>query len=190
MTWVRRIEIPFMKELSKNYFYGDGDGGHLARRQNAIKARAEVGEMIKAALKGVQFARNKVWIDLLVQKPDQRIDAVNLLDQLFDSIKVAIGHDDRWFCIHRLDWQVVKRDPRVFIGIGQKTAEDVCICSHCGRLLAFDRFWKNKSSRNGVTTACKDCMRGTIRPRSAPPVQEPSTDGPAAKQASLFGDPS
>jgi uncharacterized Zn-finger protein len=106
--------------------------------------------MLESAISGKKIYRNKVWIDIFVQKPDHRGDAINFVDLIADAIKVAIGIDDRWFSIRRVDWQIVKENPRIFIGIGQQDLFDSKICSYCGRILPEKNF--SKSGRE-----CREC---------------------------------
>ena len=107
---------------------------------------------LREATKGIMVYRNKVWIDIFVQKPDHRGDAINFLDLIADAIKEAIGIDDRWFSIRRIDWQIVKEKPRIFIGIGQDEQDlfDAKICSYCGRILPEKCFGKSKRE-------CREC---------------------------------
>jgi hypothetical protein len=92
-----------------------------------------------------------------VQKPDARGDALNVIDAVSDAIKGVLGVDDRWYSVKRLDWQIVKDDPQIYIGISQKSDGDKRICSYCGRILTLDMFWKDKSNRMGVGRECKEC---------------------------------
>lgn len=102
---------------------------------------------------------NKVWIDILVQKPDHRGDAVNVIDLVCDALKDALPVDDRWFCIRRLDWEIAKENPRLFIGIGQASDQDCQICSYCGQIKELEAFNRSRSRPLGVGRECKDCRR-------------------------------
>ena len=74
-----------------------------------------------------------------------------------DAIKKAIKIDDRWFCIRRLDWEIIKTNPKLYVGVGQTSNEDVRICSYCGRILPLDRFIKDNKNRLGVRRECNEC---------------------------------
>lgn len=60
----------------------------------------------------------KVYISIFAELSNHRGDAVNLIDTLMDSIKVAIGVDDRWFAIKSLDWEI-RKDGKIRIDIEQ-----------------------------------------------------------------------
>ena len=110
-------------------------------------------------MKSTPFYQNKIWLDILVQKPDHRGDAVNVVDLVCDGIKRGIGVDDRWFCIRRLDWQIEKHDPLLLIGIRQKATENCLVCPHCGAIKPFSEFNKAKHNPMGVGGECRDCRR-------------------------------
>jgi len=136
----------------------------------------------------VHFFHNKVWVDIFAEKPDQRSgDAINLLDRVADSIKRAIGVDDRWYSVRRIDWSIVKENPRIYIGMGQVDRWDGQVCSHCGRILSIDNFQRSRGTKLGVGRSCKDCSsvidklrRDTKRatqqhgPADLPPDVEPA----------------
>jgi hypothetical protein len=92
---------------------------------------------------------NKVWIDILVQKPNHKGDAVK------DTLPV----DDRWFCIRRLDWEIVKDNPRLFVGIGQESDENCQVCSCCGQIKPFLEFNRRKYHRLGIGRECRERRR-------------------------------
>ena len=106
------------------------------------------------------IVHNKVWIDILVQKPNHKGDAVNVVDLVCDAVKDAIDRvDDRWFCIRRLDWQIVKGDPRLFVGVGQDSDEDCQVCSYCGQIKPLPEFNAARNQPLGVGRECKACRR-------------------------------
>ena len=106
-----------------------------------------------------EFFNNKVWLDVLVQKPNHKGDAVNVLDLVCDAIKEAIGVDDRWFAIRRLDWEIVKDNPRLVLGVSQDSDVDSQLCSYCGQIKPFAAFNRSRHSRLGVGRECVDCRR-------------------------------
>lgn len=127
------------------------------RRESRVK-REEIILMIRQSVKD-RIVHNKVWIDIMVQKPDHRGDAVNVIDLVCDALKVAIGVDDRWFCIRRLDWEVVRTDPQLFIGIGQDSCQDCQVCSYCGQIKELSEFHVSKHSHLGVGRVCRRCRK-------------------------------
>lgn len=123
------------------------------------RKREEIATSIRIGLKDRKVAHNKVWIDILVQKPNHRGDAINVIDLVCDAVKNAVPVDDRWFCIRRLDWEIVKDDPQLIIGIGQETTEDAQVCSFCGQIKPLDAFNKDKRQSLGVGHECRECRR-------------------------------
>jgi hypothetical protein len=175
LLWLVRARVPFTYAVSKNHIYTMRAAGHVALRREARQSRSAIAVAVRRALGDQRVARNKLWLDILVQKPDHRGDAVNVIDLVCDAVKDGIGLDDRWFCIRRLDWEIVKRDPELVIGIGQDSDVDCQICSHCGRAKPLDAFNRRSGSPQGVGRACRDCLRSGRR--RAKDTKGASTDG-------------
>lgn len=161
--WMVCFSFPFSKAASKNHIWNYSPGSHVFKRresndyQNALALRA------KETVRGKRIFQNKIWIDLFVQKPDHRSDAINVIDAVCDALKVGLGVDDRWFCIRQVDWEIVKTDPTIFISVFQRDTFDAQACSHCGRIRPFTDFAKSRSTKNGIGRACIDC-RNTKQP--------------------------
>lgn len=154
-----RVKVPFTYAASKNHIYARRASGHVFLRTESRAKRTEISASIRDGLRGRKVAHNKVWIDILVQKPNHYGDAINVIDLVCDAIKDAIPVDDRWFCIRRLDWEIVKDDPQLIIGIGQATKEDAQVCSYCGQIKPLDAFTRDKGRPLGVGRECRDCRR-------------------------------
>lgn len=138
-----RVAVPFHYGMSKNRLWSmSAPSGHVFMRQEIKDTKAAIAAAISTSINRdcVKFQPAKIWIDLLVQKPNHRGDAVNVLDLVCDALKEAIGVDDRWFSIRRLDWEVVKDNPMIFIGIGQEDEEERRVCSYCGQQRTIDNF--------------------------------------------------
>jgi Holliday junction resolvase RusA-like endonuclease len=152
LQWLVKIAIPFTYSASKNHLWATTNKGHVYRRTESNAVQNEIILRLKSAVSGVKIYRNKIWLDIFVQKPDHRGDAINVLDMVADAVKEAIGIDDRWFSIRRIDWQIVKQNPRIFIGIGQDEQDlfDAKLCSYCGRILPEEKF--SKTGRE-----CREC---------------------------------
>lgn len=156
--WSHRISIPWNPALLRNHYWSTARKGHRELRQETRNIQDEITRRFRDSKSLVKH--NKVWIDILAQRPDHRSgDTVNLIDRICDAIKKAIDVDDRWFCITRVDWQVVKKDPRILIGIGQPACEDSQVCAICGRILPLRCFNRNRNHRLGIGRECKDCSR-------------------------------
>lgn len=150
LQWLVKVSVPFSYSASKNHIWSYAGRGHVFKRQESRAMEDEIILLLKNALRGKKVFKNKVWLDIYVQKPNHRGDAINVVDLVADAVKKAIEIDDRWFSIRRVDWQIVKENPRMFIGVGQEDAWDAQICSYCGRILPLERFGKSKRE-------CKEC---------------------------------
>lgn len=161
LAWECRISVPFDTAFSKNHIYTGKPQGHVALREETRTARAGVTWELKAALRrgGHVIRENRLWIWIHVQKPNHRGDAINVLDVVCDAIKDAVPIDDRWFSVRQLDWEIVKRKPRIFIGVGQEDVVDVRPCSYCGQLRPLDDFL-------GTRRECIGCREGARVGRS------------------------
>lgn len=161
LLWTVSVNIPFSYALSKNAvwsFAGRGRGGHVFMREKAGGARATVRAAMQRALGGRPCVEAKMYIDIFVQKPDHRGDAINVLDSICDGVKDAVGIDDRWFCVRGLDWEIVKHgDPRIWIRVGQATTEHHRVCSYCGRILPFAAYTKATHGHLGRGRECAEC---------------------------------
>lgn len=154
---VHRIAVPFSYSASKNAVWRMGRGGHVYARQEANNYRALIANMLRSG--GPRWFQAKLWIDIFVEKPNHRGDAVNVVDLVCDAIKDATGVDDRWYSIWRLDWSIVKENPRLIIGVRQSAVQDQQICSSCGVAwpLTAEHFQRNRSMKSGFTRNCKPC---------------------------------
>lgn len=170
LLWFVRVSVPFTYNISKNAIYSMTRRGHVFLRKNHHGARNAIALAIKQALKGRRIVQNKVWIDLYVQKPNHKGDAINVVDAVCDAIKVVAGIDDRWFCIRRLDWQVAKHEPKIFIGVGQNSEIDSQVCSVCGAIKPFSEFGRRTHNKNGIARECNQC-RAALRTRKTPRIE-------------------
>lgn len=153
-----RLSYPFDSNFSKNAIWGLGKrGGHVYIRKEVNALKEQIAWDIKNS--EMEWVHDKVWLDIYVQKPNPRFDAVNVIDTICDAVKIGMDIDDKWFSIRRLDWQVIKEDPRIYIGIGQEGDVEKQICSYCGRILKEDYFGKNRSLKRGIGRECKDCRK-------------------------------
>jgi hypothetical protein len=167
LVWQSRIAFPFHWGASKNHIYTVRKVGHVALRAESRNFRAAMTLKVKSATRGMPIVQNKVWIDIFVQKPNHRGDAANFVDLICDAIKDAIGVDDRWFSIRRLDWEIAKSNPQIFVCVGQENAQHAQICSSCGRALPFTAFHKHKSAKMGISRNCKSCSAARQKSSSA-----------------------
>jgi hypothetical protein len=158
LLWLARVTVPFQYAASKNHIYALS-GWHVALRRESRAIKDAIVLQLRAALRHHKVVQNKVWIDLLIEKPDHKGDAINVVDLVCDAIKEAIDVDDRWFSIRRLDWRIKKDQPQLIIGVGQDTDEHAQVCSYCGRALPFDFFYKAKGRKFGIGRECRECLQ-------------------------------
>lgn len=170
LAWLVRVAMPFSYVASKNAVYSLRKGGHVSMRRDSKAWRDALIAKVKQGIRGREVRENKVWIDIFVQKDNHKGDAINLVDLVCDAVKKAIDVDDRWFSIRRVDWEIVKSEPHVFVGIGQEDVESARACSCCGRILTLACFTKSKGNRLGVGRECNECRRALGRVRK--PVQD------------------
>jgi len=160
LLWMVRIAVPFTYAASKNHIYTRRRSGHVALRRESKQLRQTIELSLRAALHCMPVAHNKVWVDMLVQKPNHKGDAINVVDLVCDAVKDAIDRvDDRWFCIRRLDWEIVKENPRLIVGVGQDSDQDCQVCSYCGQIKPLSQFNAKRSSPLGVGRECKQCRK-------------------------------
>lgn len=162
-----RVKVPFSYRASKNAIWSMGArSGHVFARRAAKEYRSALAMEIRMASRSVEWHEAKVWIDILVEKPDMRGDAVNVIDLVCDAVKDAIGVDDRWFSIRRVDWAVVKDGPCLYVGVSQVATEAQRACSVCGSIKPLTSFAERKHVRRGRSRECADCLRPIERARS------------------------
>lgn len=148
---VVRVSVPFSWSFSKNAIFSmSTQRGHVYIRKNARLVRDHLTIVLKKAVSEMPFFRGKVWLDILVQKPSNKGDAVNVVDSVCDAVKVAIGIDDRYFSIRRLDWEIVKENPKIFVGVAQEITEHHFVCTYCGKL------WP-ESHKASHRSTCRHC---------------------------------
>jgi len=126
------IKIPFNWLLSKNNRMGYSG---ITKRSFIKKEAREVQDslilLIKNRVGDFKFKKDKIWISIFVQKPTERGDAINFVDVICDSIKKAVGIDDRWFSIKVVDWEIAEENPQIFIKIEQLCQKAIRERDHC-----------------------------------------------------------
>lgn len=159
LAWLVRVAVPFSYAASKNHVWTAKDRDHVRSRARSRQFRAELAASVRSAIAGKAIGLNKLWIDIFVQKPDHKGDAVNVVDLVCDAVKDATDLDDRWYSLRCVDWEIVKGEPMLFVGIGQQSREDVQACASCGRLLDVLMFASNRSNKRGISRVCHECRR-------------------------------
>lgn len=155
LSWLVRFSIPHTIALSKNSVRRGKSGCYTPKP--TTEAIADVISKTKEVIKDQKVYQTKVWIDLLIQKPHHKGDAINMIDFICDAIKKAIGVDDKWFSIRRLDWEIAKENPKIWIGIGQEINEDCHVCSNCGKINPKSEYTVHRQNKLGVGRICPSC---------------------------------
>lgn len=156
-AWSVMFSLPFSLNVSKNRRWSNNGRGGKFLSQGVRDYQDQIIAATSEALKGVSVKQNKLWVSFFVEKPNNRIDAVNVVDTLCDAIKVAAGLDDRWFCIGLIDWAIKKNDPAIIIKISQEADHDVMCCSYCGELKALEHFTNRANRPLGKDRVCRPC---------------------------------
>lgn len=113
------ICVPFNSNYSKNGLHMIGRAGNMYKTREGKKLQEDVQLLAAHAMCGDVLPKDtKIWVDLFIEKPNNRSDAANVLDLIFDGLKKGIGRDDRWFSLYRLDWAIQPVDPSIFIAVG------------------------------------------------------------------------
>lgn len=120
IRWLAEASIPFDTAMSKNNSVRHGKGFTYTPKSHKDLRDAFV-MLLKSKLRGVSFVKGKVWVDIFVEKPDNRSDAANYVDFVCDGVKKAIEIDDRWYSLV-VDWDIKKVDPHIRVRIGQEVA--------------------------------------------------------------------
>ena len=192
LIWQVFVSVPFSYAASKNHIYTHRRAGHVTLRRESVAIRDHISLALMEVLQTNKFrvVHNKVWLDILVQKANHKGDAVNFVDLVCDAVKRAIPVDDRWFCIRRVDWQVVRVDPKIFVGVGQESDEDAQVCSYCGQIRSLVQFQKHRGGHLGVGRECKECLSKAARHKTRKKRNELSRRVAGVKQPQLVnGDP-
>ena len=116
-----KVTIPYDTCLSKNQTHYNVS----VRKRVRTKAYVEMLKVIDALIKkemsrlSIAFHTRKVWVDIMIFRPNMRADPINFLDALSDAVKGAISIDDRYFA-GSWNWVIDKQNPRIEIIISQE----------------------------------------------------------------------
>lgn len=166
---IQRAVVPYSGAYSKNVMYGVRGKARLRWRPFIREeSREKMRALILLLKPREQWPQRKTYIDIHVQKPHHKGDAINVLDLICDAVKRAIGIDDRWFAIRRLDWEIVKDNPTIHVQVIQYGDEVQKVCSGCGRIRDLSMFAARKTTskhysalpsgrRSSHGTYCRSC---------------------------------
>jgi len=159
MLWTAEVSVPFSYAASKNHIWTMA-GTHVYSRKESVSFRDDLAAALRKAVNG-RAVPGWLWLDIFVQKPDHKGDAVNVVDLVCDAAKDATGVDDRWYSILRLDWEIRKTDPMLWVRVGQESSEPMRVCALCGEPRTFDVFMG--AGRTHMGRECRDCRRVSMR---------------------------
>lgn len=111
-----KFTLPYQPSLySKNRIYRISNKSiHLTHQVEQFISRSVI--YVKSVSSGIVFSHDKIYIDIMVYRPDMRSDPANFIDVILDIVKVAINIDDRWYA-GSWDWCIDKKNPRVEVSI-------------------------------------------------------------------------
>lgn len=151
------FKLPFSWGVSKNALYHP----NMQHRIYLSKEGKDMKELIAWTIKKekVDWKQTKLYLEIFVEKPKDKGDAINFLDIIADGVQMGTGINDKWYCIERLDWQINKNDPKIWVTIKQDTLNDYIICSYCGRILKADENnFRKRKTKTGFSKVCNDCL--------------------------------
>lgn len=115
-----RFTSPFNSDISKNRKYTVNRYNHkIVISTKYKKAFGEIQFVVQQAMEkaGIEsFPMSKLYIVAKVYKPNNRFDAANLIDGLFDVLDKTIGVNDRYYS-GAFDWDIDKNNPRIEVAI-------------------------------------------------------------------------
>lgn len=156
-AWSVFFSIPYSLNASKNRRWSNSGHGVVYLSKEVRSFEASLIIMARQALRETKVHQAKLWVGIFVQKPNNKSDAINVVDTICDALKKAVGLDDRWFCLSRVDWEIQKHDPQIYIRVSQEVERDMIACSHCGIILPAETFSKKKSGHLGHGRVCRSC---------------------------------
>ena len=133
MVEATRFRIPFFKELSKNRFLRRGWRGGVYIPDDTRKAFDYSLALARDALKDFRLRGKpgKVWVALMVQKPNMKSDAINMVDAVCDILKDALEIDDCWFSLKYVDWEIKRVNPEILVEVSVSRTTETRLCNRC-----------------------------------------------------------
>ncbi len=122
------IETKYNANLSKNSWHGVNTKSKKKiysnpKTQSEIDAIAWELKSQKAQLLGWDKDR-KIYVDVMVYRPDMKADVQNFLNPICDGVKYGINIDDNVYA-GSWDWQLVKKgEERIVIDVWQEIGND------------------------------------------------------------------
>jgi hypothetical protein len=99
--------------------------GKIYLNPTAAREMNSIATQLIANYAGPQWQKGKIYVAIIVHRPDLRSDPCNFIDTICDAVKRATGVDDRYYAV-RLDWIHDKQEPRIEIAVWQRLKEEQC----------------------------------------------------------------
>ena len=113
-----QIEIPYTPELGKNKMKGFARG-HYYTTKAYKDACVSLADIVWGKSKGQKWVKDKILVEIFLQKPRLVCDVANFVDGIFDAIKVGLSIDDCYYSL-KADWEYDKEvKPYIVITITQ-----------------------------------------------------------------------
>lgn len=165
-----QFQFPFVGHISKNAIVNIGmmtGKPFIFVREDVNKLKEAISIITSAKVGSVLWPVSKTWIDVVVQKPNNRCDAINVVDTLCDGIKNGLGVDDKWFAIGRLDWELVFSNPSVFVQVSTDAIRAQKSCSTCGQIKYLDEgFRPHYTTKDRHAGVCIECTTALSRSKN------------------------
>ena len=112
-----KITIPYDTALSKNVMHGYGRGKVYVNKATQAAMDA-ISYLIRPQCYGYKWTDEKIYVRIMVYRPDNETDPANFVDAICDGIKVGIGRDDNIYAVS-VDWEFDEDNPRIDIEVEQ-----------------------------------------------------------------------
>ena len=113
-----KITVPYDTALSKNAMHGFGRGKVYVKGPTQAAMDA-ISYLIRPQCYGYKWTDEKIYVQIMVYRPDMRGDPQNFVDTVCDAIKVGIGRDDNIYAVS-VDWALDEDNPHIDIEVEQK----------------------------------------------------------------------
>jgi len=113
-----QLEIPYTPDLGKNKMKGFARGHYYTTKiyKDACKSLAD---LVWAESKGKGFKKDKIWVEIFLQKPRPNCDVQNFIDGISDAIQTGLEINDSYYAF-KCDWEYDKSiEPYIIITIIQ-----------------------------------------------------------------------
>jgi hypothetical protein len=126
VDWEVTVSVFSDWQWSKNRMWKTRPGGHARYlAPHARQRRDMLATLIRQELTSQKIHPwvGKLWLDIHVEIPNHRGDALNMLDLIADGVQDGTSIDDRWYWIRRMSWTKNPKNPRITVTCGQYVME-------------------------------------------------------------------